>query len=154
MAVAESWTGGLIGHRITNIAGSSEYYCGSINPESNEAKERLLGVRHETLLSFGAVSRQTALEMAGGVRRALQTDVGLAVTGIAGPGGGTLEKPVGTVWIGLDARGRDAAGQAARQAARQFAWYFCWEGDRIANKIQSAEAALRLLEEFLRHASD
>lgn len=101
LAVAESCTGGLIGHRITEVPGSSAYYLLGAVVYSNEAKERLLGVRAETLRAHGAVSTEVAEEMAEGVRRAAGADLGLATTGIAGPGGGTEEKPVGTVCIAL-----------------------------------------------------
>jgi nicotinamide-nucleotide amidase len=101
LAVAESCTGGLIGHRITDVAGSSAYFLLGIVAYSNEAKQRLLGVREETLVAHGAVSVDTAEEMAEGARRASGADIGLATTGIAGPGGGTEEKPVGTVCLGL-----------------------------------------------------
>src|SRR2546423_15017 len=87
MAVAESCTGGLIGHRITNVAGSSTYFLGGVISYAYDAKERLLGVSHDTLYDFGAVSEQTAREMARGARRALGADVAVSVTGIAGPGG-------------------------------------------------------------------
>jgi PncC family amidohydrolase len=137
LAVAESCTGGLIGHLITNIAGSSAYYLGSVTAYAYEAKVRLLGVRWETLEKYGAVSQETALEMAEGVRQALSADIGLSVTGIAGPDGGTPDKPVGTAWIGLSASGIDQA------------WCYKWEGDRISNKQQSAEQALRLLVDLL-----
>ena len=99
LAVAESCTGGLIGHRLTNIPGSSTYYMGSVTAYAYEAKVRLLGVTWETLEKHGAVSAETVSELALGVRRALAADVGIAVSGIAGPGGGTLEKPVGLVWM-------------------------------------------------------
>jgi nicotinamide-nucleotide amidase len=101
LAVAESCTGGLIGHRITDVAGSSAYFLLGIVAYSNQAKQALLGVREETLVAHGAVSVETAEEMAEGVRRAGGADIGVATTGIAGPGGGTEEKPVGTVCIGL-----------------------------------------------------
>lgn len=101
LAVAESCTGGLIGHRVTDVPGSSEYYLLGIAAYANEAKLALLGVRPETLAAHGAVSTQTAEEMAEGVRRAAGAAIGLSTTGIAGPGGGTAEKPVGTVCIGL-----------------------------------------------------
>jgi nicotinamide-nucleotide amidase len=94
LAVAESCTGGLIGHRITNVPGSSTYYMGSVTAYAYEAKVRVLGVRWSTLEKYGAVSQETVLEMASGVRRALAADIGLSVSGIAGPGGGTPEKPV------------------------------------------------------------
>ena len=133
LAVAESCTGGLIGHRLTNVPGSSTYYLGSVTAYAYEAKVRLLGVRWETLEKFGAVSQETAVEMACGVRRALAADVGLAVTGIAGPGGGTPTKPVGLTWIGLCVQDTEEA------------WQFNWKGDRLQVKQQSAEQALRLL---------
>ncbi|MFZ6026422.1 MAG: CinA family protein [Chloroflexota bacterium] len=135
LAAAESCTGGLIGHRITNVPGSSAYYVGSITAYAYEAKVRLLGVSWDTLNRYGAVSRETALEMARGVRAALGADIGVSVTGIAGPEGGTPEKPVGTVWIGLSVSGDDT----------DDAWMFVWQGDRLANKEQSAEAALQIV---------
>ncbi|MCP4667282.1 MAG: CinA family nicotinamide mononucleotide deamidase-related protein [Deltaproteobacteria bacterium] len=101
LSVAESCTGGLIGHRLTNVAGSSGYFLGSLVVYSNEAKKDLLHVSPETLEKYGAVSDQTAREMAQGVRERLKTDLGLAVTGIAGPDGGSREKPVGTVYIAM-----------------------------------------------------
>jgi PncC family amidohydrolase len=137
LAVAESCTGGLVGHRITNIAGSSAYYLGSITAYAYEAKVRLLGVSWETLNQYGAVSREVALAMAQGIRTALEADVGLSVTGIAGPGGGMPHKPVGLTWIGLSAPGYEDA------------WQFIWPGDRLENKQLSAETALKLLVEYL-----
>ncbi len=133
LAVAESCTGGLIGHRLTNIPGSSTYYQGSITAYAYDAKVRLLGVRWETLEAHGAVSEEVVLEMARGVRRALGADVGLSVSGIAGPGGGTPEKPVGTTWIGLSTPEKDLAVLTVGQ------------GDRLHNKAHSAEEALQLL---------
>ena len=137
LAVAESCTGGLIGHLITNVPGSSAYYLGSITAYAYDAKEALLGVRHNTLYTHGAVSRETALEMARGIRRVLQADIGLAVTGIAGPGGGTPEKPVGLVYISL--------------VAPDGEWVerHVWTGSRLANKAASAEAALELVQQYL-----
>jgi PncC family amidohydrolase len=137
LAVAESCTGGLIGHRITNVAGSSTYYMGSVTAYAYEAKVRLLGVRWETLEKYGAVSKETVLEMANGVRSALAADVGLAVSGIAGPGGGTPEKPVGLTCFGLSAAGVDEA------------WSLIFRGDRLQIKEQSADQALRLLADYL-----
>lgn len=145
LAVAESCTGGLIGHRITNIAGASEYYLGSVTAYAYEVKERLLGVRRETLATYGAVSRETVIEMARGVRQALAADfplentVGLSVSGIAGPGGGMPGKPVGFTWIGLSTPEQD------------WAWQFTWNGDRIQNKASSAQAALQLLLDYLKN---
>ena len=143
LVVAESCTGGLIGHRITNVPGSSEYYLGSITAYSYGVKQRLLGVRPETLLAHGAVSRQTVLEMARGVRQSLGGEcpldevIGLSVSGIAGPGGATPDKPIGLVWIGISAPAGD------------FAWHFIGQGDRQENKSFSADMALQLLLEVL-----
>ena len=137
LAVAESCTGGLIGHRITNVPGSSTYFLGGIISYAYEAKERLLGVSHDTLYDFGAVSEQTAHEMARGVRRTLRTDIGISVTGIAGPGGASPGKPVGLTWVGLSAGDSEQARE------------FVWDGDRETNKARSAEAALRLLLDYL-----
>jgi PncC family amidohydrolase len=133
LALAESCTGGLVSHRVTNVPGSSDYYRGGIVSYANEAKVDLLDVCPETLAAQGAVSRETALEMAAGVRQALATDVGLSVTGIAGPGGGTPDKPVGLTWIAVST----PEGQAAERQV--------WSGEREAVKAQSAEAALALL---------
>ena len=138
LAAAESCTGGLIGHRLTNVPGSSIYYQGSVTAYAYEAKVRLLGVRWETLEKYGSVSREVVLEMARGVRTALEADVGLSVSGIAGPDGGTVEKPVGYTWIGLSAPGFEQA------------WQFNWLGDRLKNKELSTEAALQLLVDFLK----
>ena len=137
LAVAESCTGGLVSHRITNVPGSSDYYLGGVNAYANEAKMRLLGVKRDTLEKHGAVSKETVIEMAHGVCQALSADCGIAVSGIAGPGGGTPEKPVGLVWIAL------VAGD--HQEARRFHW----QGDRLAVKGQSAEAALQMLVDYL-----
>jgi nicotinamide-nucleotide amidase len=101
ISVAESCTGGLIGHRLTNIPGSSGYFQGGIVGYSNQSKSDLLQVIPETLEKYGAVSDRSVREMARGVRRHIKTDLGLAVTGIAGPDGGSDEKPVGTVFVGL-----------------------------------------------------
>ena len=142
LAVAESCTGGLIGHRLTNISGSSTYYMGSITAYAYEAKVRLLSVEWATLETYGAVSKEVVLEMARGVRRALAADVGLSVSGIAGPGGGTVDKPVGLTCFGLSIPNDEQA------------WEIIWQGDRLQNKEQSAEKALLLLVEFLRSYTD
>ena len=141
VALGESCTGGLIAHRLTNVPGSSSYVLGGIIAYSNEAKERLLGVRHATLEEHGAVSGETAIEMARGARAALGADIGLSVTGIAGPGGGTPEKPVGLVYIVL------SAGSMERVER------FVWDGDREENKALSAEAALSMLKAYLQNRS-
>lgn len=101
MSAAESCTGGLIGAGITEIPGSSEYFLGSAVTYSNDAKESILGVSHDTLLAHGAVSEETAREMVAGAMRIYGSDVAVAVTGIAGPGGATAEKPVGLVYIAV-----------------------------------------------------
>jgi PncC family amidohydrolase len=137
LALAESCTGGLLGHRITNVPGSSDYFLGGIVAYAYEAKVHLLGVRWETLQTYGAVSRETVLEMAHGARQRLGAEVAVSISGIAGPGGGTPEKPVGTTWIGLVA-------PDAEQAKR-----FLFSGDREGNKQQAVEAALRLLLDYL-----
>ena len=137
LALAESCTGGLIGHRITNVPGSSEYFMGGVVAYSYEAKERVLDVRHDTLYDYGAVSEETALEMARGARRLLMTDVALAVTGIAGPGGGIPGKPVGLVYVALSARDWERCER------------YVWPHDRAGNKAASADAALTLLLAYL-----
>lgn len=101
MATAESCTGGLVAHKITTVPGASAYFMGSIVAYDNRIKEQLLGVRTTTLQQFGAVSEQTVQEMVAGARAALQTDVAVAISGIAGPTGGTPDKPVGTIWIAV-----------------------------------------------------
>ncbi|NQS92433.1 MAG: CinA family protein [Chloroflexi bacterium] len=136
LAVAESCTGGLIGHRITNISGSSTYYLGSITAYAYRAKVRLLGVSWDTLEKFGAVSEETVREMALGIRHALAADIGLSVSGIAGPTGGTPDKPVGYTWIGL--------------STPKGIWTLQHNagGDRIENKIEAAQTALEFMYNF------
>ena len=138
LAVAESCTGGLVGHRITNVPGSSEYFLGGVVSYSNEVKAELLGVGTDTLAVHGAVSEQTVLEMVHGVRRLLSADIGAAVSGIAGPGGATPGKPVGLVWVGLSAPGVEQS------------WRYVFQGDRLAIKDQSADAVLQHIVEYLR----
>lgn len=105
LATVESCTGGLIAKRITDLSGVSAVYLGGAVTYANEAKEKLVGVRHETLVAHGAVSEEVAREMAEGIRAALGADYGISTTGIAGPGGGTPEKPVGTVYIAVAKEG-------------------------------------------------
>jgi PncC family amidohydrolase len=137
VAVAESVTGGLIGSRLTDVAGSSLYFLGGVVAYSNDAKVKLLDVKHETLAQYGAVSERTAREMAEGVRKCFGTDIGLAVSGIAGPGGATKDKPVGLMWLALSAKG----GTLSRSIRLS--------GDRLQNKAGAAEEVLNLLEEYL-----
>jgi competence/damage-inducible protein CinA-like protein len=101
LGTAESCTGGYLAHLITGIAGSSNYYQGSIIAYANEIKERALGVHSDTLAKHGAVSEETVIEMARGVQKSMGVDIGIATSGIAGPDGGTEEKPVGTIWIAI-----------------------------------------------------
>jgi len=142
LAVAESCTGGLVSDRITNIPGSSDYFMGGIVAYAYEAKVTLLGVSWDTLTAFGAVSRQVVLEMARGACRVLETQLGVSVSGIAGPGGETGEKPVGTTWIGLCT----PDGEWARG--------YCWNGDRLENKAASAEAVLQFVVDYLQGGRD
>jgi len=137
LALAESCTGGLIGSLITDVAGSSDYFLGSAVTYANSAKQNLLGVRHETLLAHGAVSAETAAEMAQGARRIFGADIAASVTGIAGPGGGTSGKPVGLVHIHLSA------------ADEEIGERYVWNADRMRNKLLSAEAVLRLVVRYL-----
>ncbi len=137
LALAESCTGGLIAKRITDIPGSSEYFVGGVVAYSNAQKEALLGVRRETLQKHGAVSAETAREMALGAQEKLQTEYALSITGIAGPGGGSEEKPVGLVFIGL------AHPHGVEVKRRQFG------KDRVINRERSAQAALQLLYQTL-----
>jgi len=137
LAVVESCSGGLIGHRITNVPGSSAYYKGSITAYSYDVKELILHVQRDTLDHYGAVSKQTAWEMAWGVRHVFHADIGLAVTGIAGPGGGMPDKPVGLVYVALSV----PDGEWVEQHV--------WNGNRWENKEYSAEAALDLLRRYL-----
>jgi PncC family amidohydrolase len=137
LAVAESCTGGLIGHRITAVAGSSDYFSGGVIAYANAVKVSLLGVSWDTLNSFGAVSQETVQDMAEGACRGLGADIAVSVSGIAGPGGGTPDKPVGTVWVGLAA----PDGKWAR--------VFHFPGNREENKAAAAEAALALLLDYL-----
>ncbi len=137
LALAESCTGGLIGDRITNVAGSSDYFLGAIVSYAIDAKINLLGVSDDMLNEHGAVSAQTVKEMAYGARDVLGADIGLSVSGIAGPGGGTTVKPVGLVWFGLSAEDRSWT-----QEKR-------FHGDRIEVKNKSADEALRFLLSYL-----
>lgn len=137
LAVAESCTGGLLGHMITNVSGSSDWFAGGVVAYSDEAKKRLLGVAPKTLESHGAVSPGTASEMASGVKKRFKTDVGVAITGIAGPTGGTGRKPVGTVFIALVS------------GARVYTKRLLLSGTRKSIKKQAATEALNEIIGFL-----
>ena len=133
LATAESCTGGNIAHEITRIAGSSVYFKGSVVAYSNEVKTRVLNVSSEILSGFGAVSSETVLQMVSGVQRLLSSDCAIATSGIAGPGGGSVEKPVGTVWI------------AVRYGERSEVECFCFEGDREQVIARATQSALLML---------
>jgi len=137
VVTAESCTGGLIADRLTDVPGSSEYFAGGVVAYANAVKTSTLGVSPMTITQHGAVSRETVLEMAHGARSLLHAHLAVSVSGIAGPGGGLPDKPVGTTWIGL------AAGDGA------WARLFYWEGDRRQNKLSSAEAVLQMLLDYL-----
>jgi PncC family amidohydrolase len=137
LSTAESCTGGLLGHVLTEVPGISEQYRGGMISYSNELKSSELDVPQHTLESHGAVSAQACVAMAIGARRRYGTSLALAVTGIAGPTGGTADKPVGLTYVAV----ADELGQDVRR--------FVWQGDRHANKLASAQAGLELLLERL-----
>ena len=134
VATAESCTGGLVAHLLTEVPGSSRYVRGGIVAYADDVKRAQLGVPAEVLAAHGAVSAQVALAMAEGVRTMLGTDLGVGVTGVAGPDGGSDAKPVGLVYVAV------AGGGAAPEVRRCL-----WAGDRSENKRLSAEEALELL---------
>ncbi len=136
LAVAESCTGGMLGERLTNIPGSSDVFLGGVIAYHDDVKRNLLGVRSEDLEQYGAVSEQVALQMSSRVREKLGADVGVSVTGIAGPGGGTPEKPVGLVWIAVH-----ASGVKARR--------FHLVGDRGEIRQRASQAALEMVRRAL-----
>lgn len=137
LATAESCTGGLVAHRITNVSGSSEYYEGGVTAYANEVKTEILHVARETLEEKGAVSAECAKEMANGVRELLGSDVGISTTGIAGPTGGTPDKPVGLVYIAL--------------ATKDYIDYekHIFNRDREGNKREASDAALEMLKRYI-----
>jgi PncC family amidohydrolase len=137
-ATAESCTGGLIGHLLTENAGSSDYFAGGAIVYSYNAKERVLGVDHDTLMTVGAVSGEVARQMAQGALQLYDVDIAVSVTGVAGPGGGTPDKPVGTVHIHL------CAADGVERGER-----FVWRSDRSGNKLLSAQAALQMIADYL-----
>jgi PncC family amidohydrolase len=140
LSLAESCTGGLIAKRITDIAGASDYFELGVATYSNRAKELLLGVPADILARKGAVSDEVARAMAEGVRKLASANVGVSVTGIAGPGGGSAEKPVGTVFIGL-------SWEEGTHVEK-----FLFQGDRAAIREETAEKALTLLCQYLEGA--
>ena len=137
ISVAESCTGGLLSSLLSQNSGSSNFFLGGVVSYANSAKEDVLKVKKNSILKFGAVSEIVAQEMAHGVRRLFFTDYSLSITGIAGPTGGTAEKPVGTVWIGYD----DVSTNNSKK--------FFFTGDRDEIRKQSCEASLRLLLELM-----
>ena len=138
VATAESCTGGLVAHTLTNVSGSSEYFDRGVVSYSNRAKMELLGVPSQVLEKHGAVSEETAKAMAEGVRLRSGVDVGVSTTGIAGPTGGTKDKPVGLVYIGVSTRDETVVKK------------FLFKGDRLSNKESACEAALKMLFELLK----
>ena len=137
IATAESCTGGLISNFFTNISGSSEYFDRGIVSYSNNAKIELLGVSEDNLNKYGAVSEQVAKEMAEGVRKKSNVDIGIATTGIAGPTGGTKEKPVGLVYIGISIKDNT------------YVKKFQFSGSRLENKESTKNASLKMLFDLL-----
>lgn len=137
IAIAESCTGGLVSDRLTNISGASDSYINGVVSYSNEAKIKVLGVKEDTINKYGAVSRETASEMAVGVKNISKTDIGMSITGIAGPDGGTAEKPIGLCYIGL----------AFKNDVYTYEFYF--NGNRIKIKSNASTKALDILRRFL-----
>ena len=142
IATAESCTGGLLASTLTDVAGSSDYVLGGVVSYSNDVKQNLLGVHPGTLAQYGAVSPETAGEMARGVRRLLGSDLAVAVTGIAGPGGGSADKPVGLVYLHLSAPGAELSQRHV------------WPYDRAGNKRATVEAALSLVQQYLQPSAN
>jgi len=138
ISAAESCTGGKVGDLITDISGSSDYFLGGIVSYGNRAKAELLGVKKNTLAAKGAVSPEVAKQMAIGVRRSLHTDIGVGITGIAGPLGGTLRKPVGLVYIAVDSPRGSICSKCM------------FKGTRTQVKKRSADRALELVIELIK----
>lgn len=137
IAIAESCTGGLIGHTITNRPGCSSHFMGGVIAYDNAVKRDILGVKAVTLKRFGAVSKETATEMADGVRKRLKADIGVSVTGIAGPSGGSTKKPVGLVFIALSKRGKV-------KVTRHI-----FKGTRAAIKMAATKATIDAARDFI-----
>ena len=137
VSVAESCTGGILGGVLTEVPGSSDYFLGGVIAYADAVKQRLLGVRTETLVAYGAVSAECALEMARGVRTATGASLAVSITGVAGPGGGTEDKPVGLTYVAL-------AGADFERVEKRV-----WRGDRPGNREASVELALQMLVAYL-----
>jgi nicotinamide-nucleotide amidase len=138
ISTAESCTGGLISDRLTNTPNSSSYFKGGVVAYSNSIKIKLLNVNKDTINKNGAVSKEVALEMAQGIRKNLNVDIGLSTTGIAGPGGGSKEKPIGLVYIGISASNFDKV------------YKFNFTNNRKTNKLMTSQAALNILRNYLK----
>lgn len=138
LAIAESCTGGLLGHRLTNVAGSSGFFMGGVTAYSYEAKEKVLKIERKALETYASVSKEIALEMALAVKTLFASDCALAITGIAGPGGAKPGKPVGLTYIAL------------LTPANAHWQKHIWQGNRESNKQQSVEAALAFLEAMIK----
>lgn len=137
IATAESCTGGLLGHVLTSISGSSAYYDRGIISYTNQAKQDLLHVSEELLIKYGAVSEQVARAMAEGVRKLANTTIGVSTTGIAGPTGGTKDKPVGLVYIGVSTEKKTVVNR------------FVFDGNRLENKESTCVEALKLVQQVI-----
>ena len=142
LATAESCTGGLIAHTLTNVSGSSDYFDRGVVSYSNKAKMDLLDVSENILKEHGAVSKEVAEAMAEGIRKKSKVDIGLSTTGIAGPTGGTKEKPVGLVYISISTE------------KKTYVKKFNFGGDRLQNKESTCIAAINMLLEFLNNYGD
>ena len=138
ISCAESCTGGLLTSMLTDVPGSSAYVMGSVVSYSNDVKSRILHVAEDTLAAYGAVSEETAREMAEGVRRLMQTDIGVSITGIAGPDGGSAEKPVGLIYI------------AATDRTHTIVEKNNFSGTRLENKNAAVEKALQMIYDVMR----
>lgn len=138
LASAESCTGGIVARMLTDLPGSSQFYIGGVSSYSNKSKEILLGVKHTDIAQYGAVSQEVAMQMAEGIRKRLDADFAISITGIAGPDGGTVAKPVGTVWVSV----------AGRSKLNSKMLHL--KGDRDMIRMQSAVQALEFLMEVVK----
>ncbi|MEK7314390.1 MAG: CinA family protein [Deltaproteobacteria bacterium] len=138
LAVAESCTGGLLSSTLTDVPGSSKWFKGGVVAYTNEVKKRILGVKTATLRKYGAVSEETAIEIAKGVRKKLKTDIGISITGLAGPGGGTKKTPVGTIFVGVD----DGKETLVRRLELK--------GSRVKIKRDAVGLAIKILQKFIK----